>query len=311
MIPRQAVQRSAVRYPGGVRLVSRRRAYGAHGKRGDRARITRWTRRSAFSNTLFLLRLLYGKLPGTVWAVTLTVRDDPGPADWQACRRRLTNWLAKHDTITHWYWSTEWQRRGVPHLHLLICTDQWTDIPDLMNAWQGRFAAAYRPGPLGQQCRQVDSAAEWAKYLSKHTARGISNYQRQTPPAWQGQPVGRLWGCSRNFPLSLGDVYDLDEPRWFSMRRALRSFRQAEHRHQNRRRPECSRLRFPARRDSGITCWLREAAQEALCRDLCPVIKVWPSQTPTGPPKVTSGPLGRPEARSQAIEALQLRTPAR
>ncbi|WP_425527867.1 rolling circle replication-associated protein, partial [Xylella fastidiosa] len=60
------------------------------------------------------------KLTGVGLALTLTVRDCPATAqEWQRMRRAWEKRMKRAGMIRV-HWVTEWQRRGVPHLHCAI-----------------------------------------------------------------------------------------------------------------------------------------------------------------------------------------------
>lgn len=131
------------------------------------------------------------------------------------------------------HWVTEWQRRGVPHLHGAIW---WPDCYDLftpLEAWV-ELAAEYGAGIRGQHARRIDGPVGWFQYLSKHAARGVKHYQRSAenmPEGWQ-RKTGRVWGHVGNWPLREAVRLDLQDQHgdggWFAYRRMVRGWRFAD-----------------------------------------------------------------------------------
>lgn len=155
---------------------------------GTRGLITGWGAGAARANRDYLQSIDYAKLPAGGYAVTLTTRTLMSPAEWRQTRRRLCWWLAKRGASAHWV--VEWQRRGVPHLHLAVWGVRGADVV----AW---WLAHTDGGRSGQHCRRIDRAAVWAKYCAKHGARGLGHYQRNRASlvgAWLRESAGRMWG---------------------------------------------------------------------------------------------------------------------
>lgn len=155
---------------------------------GTRGVITGWGAGAARANRDYLQSIDYDQLPAGGYAVTLTTRTLMSPAQWRQTRRRLCWWLAKRGASAHWV--VEWQRRGVPHLHLAVWGVRGADVV----AW---WLAHTDGGRSGQHCRRIDRAAVWAKYCAKHGSRGLSHYQRNRASlvgAWLRESAGRMWG---------------------------------------------------------------------------------------------------------------------
>lgn len=88
------------------------------------------------------------------------------------------------------HWVTEWQRRGVPHLHCAIWFPDAYDTITPTRAWV-EVASAYGAGLRGQHARIIDGPVGWFQYLAKHAARGVKHYQRTAdsiPEGWQKRP---------------------------------------------------------------------------------------------------------------------------
>jgi hypothetical protein len=90
-------------------------------RRGD---VQGWSKNATRSNTRFLYSVDETKLTGHGCAVTLTIRDCPPSAqDWKRLREALFVRLRRMGLVRA-HWLTEWQRRGVPHLHGALWFDQ-------------------------------------------------------------------------------------------------------------------------------------------------------------------------------------------
>lgn len=110
-------------------------------------------------------------------------------------------WLKRDVGTMSYLWFLEFQRRGAPHIHILMDKT----IPRNRQERQGiRFrvsAAWYRivqsgdvrhlqAGTRTEQIRKHDGAA---RYCVKYAFKML---QKQVPKLYQN--VGRFWGCSRN-----------------------------------------------------------------------------------------------------------------
>jgi hypothetical protein len=173
------------------------------------------------------------------WAITLTVRDCPPTSDdWNRIRDRLLQACRDLPGVELVSWLVEWQRRGVPHLHLAVygpiqdtseseseppitCTD--SDAGALVvGAWL-RIAREFGPGHRGQDAKRIDGAQGWLQYLSKHAARGVWHYQRQgMPVGWE--TTGRMWGKVGGWPLVCEERADITNRQMWAYRRLVRRY---------------------------------------------------------------------------------------
>lgn len=188
------------------------------------------------SATRRLIRWLYSvnfeRITGFPVAFTLTVRDCPDSPDafkrlWQAYIRHL-----KDHGISQSLWLIEWQRRGVPHLHGVLVCPSLTVSTDICAAWVKR-ASRYGAETSGQHFMPVTDARGWSEYLAKHSARGVSHYQRSNrniPKGWQGK-TGRLWGVTGDWPTRDPIDVSCDPRTFFRWRRLIRSYRLSLARH--------------------------------------------------------------------------------
>lgn len=204
-----------------------------------RGKVQGWSADAARRNTQFLMSIREDSLTGEGFAVTLTLKDcPPTPEDWHRLR---VAWIKrmKRCGLVRLHWVTEWQRRGVPHLHGAV----W--LPEGMPLEVARYyavqnwlavAALYGAGPRGQFVHPITGPVGWFQYLSKHAARGVSHYQRcqeNVPVEWDSG-TGRIWGHVGDWPIQEAIRVDLQSDRgrgdggWFAYRRLCRGWRRAD-----------------------------------------------------------------------------------
>ena len=164
-------------------------------------------------------------------ALTLTVRTLPeSPEEWDRVRRAWIEALRIRGLV-RLHWVTEWQRRGVPHLHVAAYFDR--DDPavvvgeEALALWVIRTAERFGALPQSQTWNEIDGPLGWLQYLSKHAARGVKHYQRQgKPEAWES--TGRLWGKIGDWPLLPAQDVEIDWATFWRLRRLIRSWRVAD-----------------------------------------------------------------------------------
>lgn len=198
-----------------------------------RGNVSGWSDGAVKRNTEFLMSVLVDKLTGAGVALTLTLRDCPPTSDdWSRIRRSWEKRMVRAGMI-RLHWVTEWQRRGVPHLHCAIWFPETYDLITPVTAWLA-LTERYGALPSGQHARQIDGAVGWFQYMSKHAARGMRHYQRcqdAVPQEWQNK-TGRVWGKVGDWPvwekirINLQDQHG--DGGWFAYRRLIRSWRIAE-----------------------------------------------------------------------------------
>lgn len=200
-------------------------------KRGD---VEGWSEGATRRNTQFLMSVEEPKLSGSGIALTLTLRDcPPTAAEWHRLRRA---WIKRMDRagMVRLHWVTEWQRRGVPHLHCAIWFpgDQH-DMATPVDAWVA-VAGGHGAGYRGQHARPIDGPIGWFQYLAKHASRGVKHYQRNhesIPAGWQSK-TGRVWGHNGDWPIAKPRRFGLQggdgDGGWFHLRRMVRAWRHAD-----------------------------------------------------------------------------------
>lgn len=133
------------------------------------------------------------------------------------------------------HWLTEWQARGVPHMHAIVYfpdpgSDRERQVLELLTL--GHWLAVAAPFGAQQRAQHVSPVTDsvgWLKYLSKHAARGAGHYQRAgsgIPEGWK--KTGRMWGHLGDWPLDDPVELELDWSGWFRLRRLARSYRVAQ-----------------------------------------------------------------------------------
>lgn len=223
--------------------------------RSKRGECEGWTHSSTRSNTRFLYSVEEPNLTGQGFAITLTLRDCPeSHDDWHKLRRAYFERLRRMGLIRA-HWLTEWQRRGVPHLHCAIWLPEpetrteslvgdyrgydsritrygvyelWRLQVDLVGHWLS-LAGSRGALPRSQTVEPIYDSVGWFKYLSKHAARGLSHYQRSPeniPEGWR--KTGRMWGHLREWPTREPIRLELDKPGFYAYRRIVRNYRVAD-----------------------------------------------------------------------------------
>jgi hypothetical protein len=189
-----------------------------------RGAITGWTLQA----TGRLRRWFYGvdgdELDGQALALTLTVRDLPPSAEAWATTRDTFLKRMRRAGMVRGQWLTEWQRRGVPHLHGIVYFPEASPVPagDVAAAWI-EAAERWSPGRSGQHVADVWGLPGWLQYQAKHSARGVRHYQRaNVPEAWQ-TGTGRLWGHVGEWPMR-EQLVEVDHRTFVRFRRLLRGW---------------------------------------------------------------------------------------
>jgi hypothetical protein len=196
-----------------------------------RSAVQGWSSHAVRRNILFLysvdersLERLHG------CSFTLTVRDCPEtPEAWQKGRDALLVALRRSGAVLV-HWVTEWQRRGVPHLHLACYWSEPFDPSEVVRHWL-RIAAPFSAKASGQHSHPIYDVLGWNQYVSKHAARGLHHYQRNPahiPQTWRSQSTGRMWGKLGSWPVVPASKLDVDLASYHRLRRLVRSWRLAD-----------------------------------------------------------------------------------
>ena len=186
-----------------------------------------WSLSSTRGNTKFLRSVLETSLTGSGMALTLTLRHCPEThADWHKLRDRFTKRLARMGMV-RLHWLTEWQRRGVPHLHAAVWFDEPV-YPELITYHWIKCSAEYEPNSRSQNVVPITDSVGWFKYLAKHAVRGAGHYQRSKeniPSGWL--KTGRMWGKWGDWPVSEPIKIELNMDGFHAFRRIVRGWRTA------------------------------------------------------------------------------------
>lgn len=247
--------------------------------RARRGNVEGWSDGATRRNTAFLRSIREDRLTGAGVALTLTLRTCPPTADDWHRLRRAWEMRMRRAGMLRLHWVTEWQRRGVPHLHGAIWFPNSYDTITPVDAWCD-LAERYGAGRRGQHARVIDGPIGWFQYLSKHAARGVKHYQRNAeniPEGWQAR-TGRVWGKSGDWPIREAVRINLQDQHgdggWFAFRRLVRSWRVAEARAADdayRLRSARSMLRCEDQslsRVRGVSEWIPQEVQDGLLANL-------------------------------------------
>ena len=196
-------------------------------KRAKREKTTGWSESFTRSNKAFLYSVDTKKLDGNGLAFTFTIKNLPAtPHDFARIRKNFLAVMARMGMVRY-HWVTEWQKRGVPHLHGCI----YFPFDITLNMYNGVVAAwcgaagEYIASPRGQDLKLIDSAVGWLKYLAKHGSRSGYHYQRTSKPKeWDSS--GRVWGKGGEWPTRLTEHNEGDY--FHQLRRVIRNWRIAD-----------------------------------------------------------------------------------
>lgn len=202
-------------------------------KRGD---IKGWSESAARNNARWLRSVNINSLTGIGYAFTLTLRDCPESADvWRGLYLALFKRLERRGLIRI-HWVTEWQSRGVPHLHGVAyfpdpdapenIDKPFFDINHLIQFNWCDIAGKYGASPKGQHVVRIDNVKGWFMYMAKHQSRGARHYQRcseNVPEGWE--KTGRVWGYRGDWVTDEPLKFALSNEAFWSLRRIVRCWR--------------------------------------------------------------------------------------
>ncbi len=244
-----------------------------HHVRAPRGEVKGWSAASVRRHTKWLYSVDAPGLDGQGFAITLTVRDCPASADeWARMRRAFIKRLER-EGLVRVHWVTEWQRRGVPHLHAAVYFEDVAftapeRIWSILRAWLD-VAEHLGAAPASQDVKRIAGPMGWLQYLSKHASRGVKHYQRQgRPEGWT--KAGRLWGYGGEWPRDEPMQFDVERSAGFRYRRLVRAWTVADARRSGdpkrirwaRQMLACSDPRLSSVR--GVSGWVPEMVSVAL-----------------------------------------------
>jgi hypothetical protein len=162
-----------------------------------------WSKNSTRSLIRWLYTVDAAKVDGTLASFSVTLRSSPPtPNDWKRINQRFFRLLSSKG-IASIFWLTEWQRRGVPHLHGIVVLPRQDLLPVVTASWLSS-ASQFEPQRHCQDAKLIYDSQGWCEYLAKHSARGVANIQRHSsriPPEWKGR-TGRMWGHRGHWPTA-------------------------------------------------------------------------------------------------------------
>ena len=220
-------------FPNGVTLSNPR--YGPMpGEVAKRGKTQGWTRKTTARFRRWLFSVDGAALPPGGFGLTLTVKDRvPTPGDWKKCRDRFVDRL-EYQGLEMFQWLTEFQRRGVPHLHgmAFFAEDAQVTAEAIKKHWLGA-AKEFRPAVQSQDVQKVYDLRGWFQYQTKHAARGVRHVQRVSVPEEWRDGTGRMWGVIGEWPTR-EESFDIDLETYHRARRGYRSWLIAEARREGR-----------------------------------------------------------------------------
>ena len=199
-------------------------------ERAKRGVVQGWSKSAARNNTRWLRSVSpksYSSDSEYGIAFTLTVRDCPESSDeWHRIRNAFIRRL-RRDGMTKLHWVTEWQRRGVPHLHGVVFFPVGTACRIIWH-WLA-LTSDLGAGIKGQHLNEVTDLSGWFKYLSKHASRGADHYQRSSvniPKGWE--KTGRVWGHCGDWVTTDAGPLNVTTEFFWAFRRIVRSWRKSD-----------------------------------------------------------------------------------
>lgn len=193
----------------------------------ERLKTNGWSTAATRRNTAFLRSINHDSLTGDGFALTLTLRNCPEtPESWHSTRANFIKRL-KRRSLLRLHWVVEWQRRGVPHLHIAAWFDEEAMVkPDqIIEQWL-LVAKDYKPAQRSQTAVPIHAFGGWAQYVSKHAARGAAHYQRNIaslPTQWRS--TGRVWGKSGQWSQIDPKRLEMAPTAFYAYRRLIRKFK--------------------------------------------------------------------------------------
>lgn len=188
---------------------------------GLRGKIEAWSRQSR-SRLVKTAEAIEWEALGDLLFVTLTYRECPGSGS--EVKRHLDNFrkrMVRKFGALQGMWKLEFQRRGVPHYHLLLVKPPGHELPGLRQ-WFAR--AWYEVVGTGDEAHlragtEVDywrSRHSPGGYFAKYGSKRGKEYQNQAP---EGFEPGRWWGAWGLRPDWV--ECELKEDAWWRVRRAV------------------------------------------------------------------------------------------
>jgi hypothetical protein len=196
--------------------------WGSLAETRKRGRIRGWSPQAAGRLRRWFYAVDGEALDGHGLAMTLSIRDlPPSAADWARTRNAFIERMRRAGAV-RLQWLTEWQRRGVPHLHGIVYMPA-AGLEEVVGGHWLATAGEWGAGIRGQVVKPVTGLQGWLQYQAKHSARGVRHYQRATVPDAWASGTGRLWGTSGAWPLR-EELVEVSFPAYWRFRRSLRNW---------------------------------------------------------------------------------------
>ncbi|MDR0595067.1 MAG: hypothetical protein LBG60_17820 [Bifidobacteriaceae bacterium] len=226
-----------------------------------RREIREWSRKSRANMVKTIAALDFkewlSRSGGALGMVTLTLPREwlvvaPSGKAFKRLVRALRRRMVRAGVEPVGVWKLEFQRRGAPHLHIMMRCPTWVGRERfevwLSRAWaevcrdsldpperdqwvaSGEFARHLGAGTaVDFDRRDVKDPRRAAIYFLGHSAKtgDGKEYQHRVPPAWRGEGLGpgRFWGVWGLKPRRR--VVELRGRDWYRARRMLRHVRRA------------------------------------------------------------------------------------
>lgn len=192
-----------------------------------------WSTSSSRRNVDFLRSVEYSNLSGIGICFTGTLLHCPASSDdWHKLRDTFIKRLARASLIRS-HWVTEWQRRGVPHLHgMFFFPDSMCSVKArtlLIDHWLA-LTCTYGSLRSSQYATMMHDGLGWAQYSAKHAARGVGHYQRSPeniPHEWKSK-TGRVWGKTGSWPVRDSMKFEVSDDVYYRFRRMAKGWRLAD-----------------------------------------------------------------------------------
>jgi hypothetical protein len=181
-----------------------------------RGLIVGWSAKSRANMVRRLCTLDYSDLAavGPLATITLTY-----PGEWlsvapngRAVKRHMDRfrkrWIRRFGSPPAGVWKLEFQRRGAPHLHILVAIPRSENVAGFMLWLSQTWADVVDHQDPAERAKHLDAGTrvdlhEGSKmtdpkrigvYFSKHGVYAAKDYQNDPPEEWAGESVGRFWG---------------------------------------------------------------------------------------------------------------------
>ena len=176
------------------------------GRPGSRSAVNSFSPGSRLRLMRLLLRLPWPA--EEIALMTLTFATDVEGKYAKACLNKLHVWLDYQYPTAEVVWKLEYQRRGVPHFHLLVRPLPGSSFPDdFTSQVEGQWR--YRMGCGFIDRRDVFSRGGVIRYMANYLTKkegGEKAYQERVPEgAWSGRFWG-VWGHPELMPEFVAEL---------------------------------------------------------------------------------------------------------